>query len=422
MVTYASVSSGVVITGVGLVSPFGTTTEAFRNALLEGRSGLSRVTSFPVEHCRARQAALVRDFDPAQWIAPMKLRRMDDTGKFALVCSRQALADARLDVEETGRDDVGVVFGTYTAGGQTTNEYLQALWQHGPTGSPALLFNSTVGNAPASLVGLEHRLRGPNVTVSQKEASSLAAIAMAVDLLKAGRAEALITGGIDSVYSVFFEVHDSFGVLSSDDSGGECSRPFDSERNGFVMGEGGFGLVLERSASHSARNGPEVYGEILGYGAGAQSVAINAWPDAPESVARVMRLALDDAGITADQIAVVFAAANSSPGLDCVEARAIQQVFESHRPLVTSIKGGIGESGCAGAAAVIAAVVCGGAGVVPPVAGLLEPDACARDLNIVRQPASSPGPLVLVNAIASGGAICAMVLRVGERTSEDVLP
>lgn len=422
MVTYASVSSGVVITGVGLVSPFGTTTEAFRNALLEGRSGLSRITSFPVDHCRARQAALVRDFDPTRWISPMKLRRMDETGKYAVVSSREALADARFSVDEAGRDDIGVVFGTYTAGGQTTNEYLQALWAQGPTGSPALLFNSTVGNAPASLVGLEHRLRGPNATISQKEASSLAAIATAVELLKAGRAEALITGGIDSVYSVFYQVHDSFGVLSSDAKGGESSRPFDSGRNGFVMGEGGFALVLERSASHAARGGPPAYGEILGYGAGAQSVGINAWPTAPESLARIMRLAMDDSGVKPDQIDVVYAAANSSPGLDCVEARAIQQVFERHRPLVTSIKGGIGESGCSGAAAVIAAVLCGGAGVVPPVAGLVEPDACVRDVNIVRQRTSSPGPLVLVNGVASGGAICVMVLRVSEGARDEVLP
>lgn len=422
MVTYVSVSSGVVITGVGLVSPFGTSTDAFQNALLDGHSGLSPVTTFPVDHCRARQAALVRDFEPTQWIQPMKLRRMDETGKYALVSSTQALADAGFAVDEAGRDDIGVVFGTYTAGGQTTNEYLEALWAQGPSGAPALLFNSTVGNAPASLVGLEHRLRGPNATISQKEASGLAAIATAVDLLRAERAQALITGGIDAVYSVFYQVHDSFGVLSSNANGVESSRPFDAGRNGFVMGEGGFALLLERCASHAARGGPPAYGEILGYGAGAQCVGINAWPDAPESLARIMRLAMEDAGVTPDEIDVVYAAANSSPGLDCVEARAIQQVFTSCRPSVTSIKGGIGESGCSGAAAVIAAVLCGGAGVVPPVAGLAAPDVCARDLNIVRQRTSSSGPLVLVNSVASGGAIFAMVLRVSQGARHEVLP
>lgn len=404
------------ITGLGLVSPFGTDPATFRDALLDGRSGLSAVTAFPVDACRARQACLVRDFEPTRWIPPMKLRRMDDTGKFAVVAARQALSDAGLATDADGRDDVGVALGTYTAGGQATNEFLEALWAQGPMGAPALLFNSTVANAPASLAALEHKLRGPNLTITQKESSGLAAVITAADLVASGRASAMLAGGVDAVYSVFFVVHDRFGVLSSEAKGGEASRPFDEARNGFVLGEGGYVMLVESRDAHEARTGAPAYAGILGYAAGSDPVAINAWPSCPGAIVRVMRAALDDAGVAAGEIAAVYAAANAAPGLDCVEARAIADVFAGpDRPVVTSVKGALGESAAASAASVLAAILCGGSGRVPPVAGLSRIDPSASGITIATAPASLRTANVLVNGISSGGAICSMVLRVPVR-------
>jgi 3-oxoacyl-[acyl-carrier-protein] synthase II len=404
------------ITGVGLVSPFGTEPAAFRDALLEGRSGLSPVTAFPVESCRARQAALVRDFDPTHWIPPMKLRRMDDTGKFAVVIARQALADARIELDADGRDDIGVALGTYTAGGQSPNEFLEALWAQGPMGAPALLFNSTVANAPASLAALEHRLRGPNRTITQKASSGLAAVAAAADVVTAGRAAAMVAGGVDAVYSVFYIVHDRFGVLSSDEKGGESSRPFDVMRNGFVMGEGGYGFVVEGVNPHRERAGPAPYAGILGYAAGSEAVPVNAWPRRPESIARVMRSALSDAGLVPGDVDVVYAAANSSPGLDCIEAQAIAAVFGRDATVpVTGVKGSIGEAASSGAGALMAAVLCGGAMLAPPTAGLANPDPCAAGLSLVRGRSTKAGPVALINGISSGGSIGTLVVRATPR-------
>ena len=404
------------ITGLGLVSPFGTDPAAFRDALLAGRSGLSPVTTFPVDACHARQAALVRDFEPTRWIPPMKLRRMDDTGKFAVVAARQALDDAGIAPDPEGRDDIGVALGTYTAGGQATNEFLESLWAQGPMGAAALLFNSTVANAPASLAALEHKLRGPNLTITQKESSGLAAVGAAADLVAGGRASAMIAGGVDAVYSVFFVVHDRFGVLSSDDAGGECSRPFDAGRNGLVMGEGAYTVIVEDPEQHARRQGPSPRGEILGYAAGSEAVPINAWPSRPESIARVMRAALADAGVGPDGVAAVYAAANSTPGLDCVEAQAIAEVFAANPALVvTSIKGALGEAASSSAAGVVAALVCGAHCQVPPVAGLATVDACVVGLRLVKSGAAPSGDVLLVNGISSGGAICSMVLRVHRR-------
>ena len=181
MVTYGPVPASVVVSGIGVVSTLGASRESFRDGLLAGRSGIAPVTAFDVSDCRTRVAASVTGFEPTAWIPPMKLRRMDDTARYAVVATRQAFEDASYPLGGDGDDHAGVIMGTFTAGGQATSEYLRALHAGGPAGAPAILFNSTVANAPASLAGLEFKLRGPNVTVSQKESSGLAAIVSATE-------------------------------------------------------------------------------------------------------------------------------------------------------------------------------------------------------------------------------------------------
>ena len=304
-------------------------------------------------------SARIAGFEPAKWIPPMKLRRMDDTGPLALVIARQAAAQAGYPLPEAGDDRAGVVLGTYSAGGQATTDYLTALFAGGPTGAPALLFNSTVGNAAAGLTGLELKLRGPNATLAHKEASGLAAIVTAVDLLRQERLDAAIAGGIDSIYDLFYRVHDRFGVLNparrSGRVGGAVRRAVAA---GFVLGEGGFGIWLERADAARAR-GATPLAEVAGVAASSAAVALNAWPDRAEPLVRTMRLALDDAGLDARDVDVVYAAANASPGLDAIEAEALTEIFGGSRTAVTAIKGAIGESGAASAASCVAAVLCG---------------------------------------------------------------
>src|SRR5438132_13920526 len=162
MVTYSPMRPPVAISGVGVVSPFGTSCEVFRDALLDGRTGIAPVRAFDTRGCRTTLAAPVTGFDPAAWISPMKLRRMDPTGAYAIAAARMAIEDTRQPLPSSGEDRAGVVLGTWSAGGPTIQEYLGALFRSGPAGVPGLVFSSTVGNAAASLVGLEFRLRGPN--------------------------------------------------------------------------------------------------------------------------------------------------------------------------------------------------------------------------------------------------------------------
>ena len=410
MVTYGSMSRRVAVTGVGVVSPLGATTQEFRDALLAGKSGLSKITAFDVSACRATIGATVTGFDATRWIPPMKLRRMDDTARYAVVATRLALEDAGYPFPAQGDDDVGIVLGTFTAGGQATSEYLTALHKGGPTGAPALLFNSTVANAPASLAGLEFKLRGPNVTVSQKEASGLAAIATATDAIRLGRSRAITAGGVDAIFDIFFRVHDRFEVMSPAEPA-EFRGAFDREREGFVLGEGGYALVLESSTS-SGSNGGHYAGEILGVGANSAALPINAWPTSAEPLVRTMRAALEDASLSPADIDVVYAAANGT-ALDDIEAAALGELFAGSRPQVTSVKGAIGESGAAGAASLAAALLCGGAGEVPPIGGLRNPGDAAAMLNLVRQRSRASGPTVLVNSFASGGSLFSVVARAG---------
>jgi len=407
------VRSPVSVSGIGVVSPFGTSHSAFRDALLEGRTAVAPLEGFDTAGCRTILAAEVVGFEASAWVPPMKMRRMDRTGVYAVAATKLALADAGASIAPEGDDGIGVVLGTWTAGGGSTQVFLDALFRSGPSGAPALLFDSTVANAAASLAGLEHRFRGPNVTISHKEASGLAAIVNAVDLVREGRADAVLTGGSDAIFETFYKAHDRFAVMSAHAAFSNRLAPFDAARDGFVLGEGAFGLWIEREGRSGNRGG--AHGEILGVAASSAAGPLNAWPDRPQPLARTMRLAIEDAGLAPDAVDVVYASANATRELDAVEAQALTELFGGARTVVTSVKGALGESGASGAAACAAALACGRIGRVPPVAGLACADATAAALRLARTAVDAPGPVALVNSFASGGALFSVVLRVASR-------
>ncbi len=396
------------VSGIGVVSVFGASHASFRDGLLDGRTGVAPLTAFETTACRSTLAASLVGFQPTDWVSPMKLRRLDRTGVYAVAATKLAIDDARKAIPAEGDDSIGVVLGTSTAGGQSTQIFLDGLFRRGVTGAPALLFDSTVGNAAASLAAMEYKLRGPNMTLSHKEASGLAAIVTAVDLLREGRASALMAGGVDAIYETVFKGHDRFKVMSPDRTFSRRLAPFDAARSGFVMGEGGFGLWLEPGeGSERAR-----HGEILGVSTSSAAVPVNAWPDRPEALIRTMCLAMEDGGVGPPDVNVIYASANATGVLDATEARAIARVFGHATPVVTSIKGALGESGASGGAACAAAFLCGAVGAVPPIAGLAEPCPEASSLRLARERTVAEGPLVLVNSFASGGSLFSVVLRV----------
>jgi 3-oxoacyl-[acyl-carrier-protein] synthase II len=420
----------VVISGIGCVTSLGSDEQAFTQALLAGAHGIRRITEFDTTGLKATHAARIRDFDPTRYLPPLKLRRIDAVGRVAIAATREALDRAGLPHRPEGYDDIGVVLGSYSAGVHATGEYLESFMKGGPTGAPALLFSSTVGNAPASQCGLEYGLRGPNTTLMHKEASGLSAIAFGTHLIRRGKASAVVAGGADDIYVHFYRAHDWFGVMAPGDLAGgpagngtdyvPTTAPFDALRSGFVMGEGGYMLVLESETSAAARGATGVLGEVLGVGTVSASLPLNAWPTDERALVRTMQLAIEDAGLTPDAIDAVYASANGTILLDRCEARALRTVFgqrveaDAARAAlpVTSIKGALGEFGSAGAASVAAALLCGAAGQLPPIANLRTlADDCP--VAAVRTAAPLPGRIVLVNSFASGGTNFSAVIRVG---------
>jgi 3-oxoacyl-[acyl-carrier-protein] synthase II len=393
------------VTGLGCITSLGASRDAFVSGLVAGQTGIRRIEDFDVSTARAPHAGRLSGFDPTTYLPPLKLRRIDAVARIAIAATRDALDDAGFPHDAAGYDRIGVVLGSFSAGVHATGEYLESYLKGGPTGAPALLFSSTVGNAPASHCGLEYGLRGPNTTLMHKEASGLSAIVFATHLIRRGKIPVVVAGGADDIYERFYRVHDWFGVMA------DRALPFDADRRGFVMGEGGFMLVLEDEASATARGG-RVLAEVLGTSSSASSVAINAWPDDEVALVRAMRLAIEDAEITPDDVDVVYAAANGTVPLDRLEAAGIREVFGGRDLPVTSIKGAIGEFGAAGAGSAAAAVLCGRQGVIAPTVGFQTPaEDCPVQVVSSAAPLPKPAAIALINSFASGGTNFSVVLR-----------
>jgi 3-oxoacyl-[acyl-carrier-protein] synthase II len=215
---------------------------------------------------------------------------------------------------------------------------------------------------------------------------------------------------MDAIYDIFYRTHDRFRVMSDAVAFDSTAAPFGQCRRGWVMGEGGFGLLIERGSAWRAR-GARCHGWILGIGAASAAVPPNAWLDDPAPLVRTMQLALTDAGLTAADVNVVYASANATRVLDHVEGTALAELFGGSDTVVTSVKGALGEFGASGSAACVAALLCGSAGGVPPIAGLDDIDPACAPLQLATAALPLPGPIALVNSFASGGALFSIVVR-----------
>jgi len=371
------------------------------------------VSTFDTSTARAHVAGIIDGFDPAAFIPPGKLRRIDRIGQLAVACCRLALEDANLlGGSWVDRTEIGVALGSATAGIHTLVEYLDRLQMEGPPGASALDFSNTVGNAAASLCGIEFGLRGINVTIGQKEASALSAMTHAASVLRAGRARGIVTGGVDDFEQLFFLVYDRFGALATDTGEGEASRPFDRRRNGFVLGCGAFLVVLEVPSSAAAR-GVEPLAFLGGFAATSSDCGMHDWPSDPSQLIRCMREALEHANVNPRDVAVVFASANSSIALDSVEAAALAALFGPSGVPVVAIKGALGECGASAAGAFVAAILSLRRRTIPPTVGFEAGDpACPVDVANAPRPIDVEKPLVaLINSFASGGANVSIVVK-----------
>jgi 3-oxoacyl-[acyl-carrier-protein] synthase II len=349
---------------------------------------------------RAHTAAVVSDFKPRDFIAPMKLRRMNALSRFAVAAARLAVIDRQSELPE----ESGVAMGTAFGPVQTSVDYLQEYVEKGAALAPPQLFAESVANAPGSHLAIEFVLRGFNTTFTQRESSALAALMYGALQVAKGTVPAAVVGGVDEVNEVVYGVLDGIGALAhSNGQIGECARPFDRRRNGMMVGEGGAVLIAEAAGSRRA------YGYVSGFGiARDASATISDWGEGHESVVTAMRAAIEDAELKAGDIDAIYASANSTPRADRLEYRAIQSLFGDVPPVVAT-KGYFGEYAAAGALQLVAAILALRDQKLHASAGFSEGES---EMRFKPNRQSRPHRLrhILVNSISAGGGVVSAVL------------
>jgi 3-oxoacyl-[acyl-carrier-protein] synthase II len=375
----ASSERHVVVTGIGPVTPVGIGVEPFWSALTEGRSGVGKLEAFDASAYASRIAAQVHDFRVEDHLEPSAARRMDRFAQMAVAAARLAIGDASLDLDTIDRARVGCVLGTGIGGIGAFEEQVRVLDERGPSRISPRLVAMMIPNMAAGQVAIQLGITGPNDCTVTACAASGHAIARAVDLIRAGRADVVLAGGAESAITPLTVAGfcAARALSARNDDPEAASRPFDSGRDGFVIGEGSTVLVLEERDAAIAR-GARIYAEIAGYGLSADAHHETA-PD-PNGIggAAAMKAALDDARINADEIGYINAHGTSTSLGDIAETKAIHTVFGEHaRSLaVSSTKSMTGHLlGAAGATEAAATALAIERGVAPPTINLTDPDA-----------------------------------------------
>jgi 3-oxoacyl-[acyl-carrier-protein] synthase II len=400
----------IVVTGIGVISACGIGKEAFWKSCVEGRSGIRPIQSFDTSAYRSHLGGEARDFNPKDFMPPLKYRRMSRVSRLAVAASIEAIQDANLEVTPESAPAIGVVLGTGYGSTAQTDEFFVGMLKEGPEGANPSLFPDTVPNAPASQVSIYHGLQGPNTTFSHNEASGEQALAYAFRLLQEDRAQVVLAGGVDELSFVLFHSFAVLRALSPRNGYEEGMRPFDRRRNGRVLGEGAGILVLEKESGAQER-GARVYGSLAACASTGSPVGTSRYEAGAEQMARAMEKTLDHAGISADRVDYLSAASNSTQELDRAEARAIRKVFGGGRrlPAVSSLKGHTGDfcaSGCVRAAAVLLAMQ---HGKIPPTLGLKEPE---FDLDhILDEPKDRTIRHALLNGFSFGGSNVCLLFK-----------
>ena len=410
----------VVVTGLGVISPIGIGVSEFWKAALDGRSGISAITRFdpfPMDGYRSKVAGQIQGFSPEQYLDSVQAERVDRYAQFALVAAKEALADADLQMTKENPHRVGVIVGAGMGGMVMGEREITQLYQQQrphrvhPNFIPVITLNSASG-----IVAMAHGAKGPNFTISTACSSSAHALGQAMQCIREGRADVVITVGADaSITPLVFAGFCSLRALSTryNDHPEKASRPFDRLRDGFVMGEGAGALILE-SAAHAKKRKARIYAEVAGYAATSEAYHMVIPREDGEEVARTMRLALADAGTTPAHVDYINAHATSTSIGDAVEAKAIRQLFKSlaDKIAVSATKSLVGHTlGAAGAIGGIASVLTIHTGQIHPTANYDEPDPACGLRGISRSVQERKVKAALLNAFGFGSNNAAVVLR-----------
>ena len=368
----------VVVTGIGVVTPIGIGREVFWNGLVTGQNGVSKITLFDASDYRSQMAAEVKDFRADEWIDRKLARRMDRFTHFALVAADLAMKDSGLDVFPYDGCRAGVIIGSGIGGTQTLESAHADLLEKGPRSLGPFVVSRVLINTAACVVSITHGLKGPISAPSVACSTGANAIGDAARILERGDADIMLAGGAEaSVSPLPFAGFCATRAMSSrNDDPEHASRPFDKDRDGFVMGEGA-GVVVLESLDHALKRDAPIYAELIGYGNTADAYHLTAPHPEGEGMIRVMEEALRDAGIAAADIGYINAHGTSTILNDRAESAAVLKVFGDHarRIKISSIKSMIGHLlAAAGAVEFAATVLSVSTGQIPPTINYENPD------------------------------------------------
>ncbi|MBM7854394.1 3-oxoacyl-[acyl-carrier-protein] synthase II [Desulfohalotomaculum tongense] len=400
-------SKRVVITGMGAITPVGTGVEKFWSSLISGVSGIDRISTFDPSEYSTQIAGEVKDFTATDYIDKKEARRMDRFTQFAVAATGMALRDAELDLEKEKRERIGVIIGSGIGGMETLWQQAKTLINRGPGRVSPFLVPMMIANMGAGQVAISYGLQGPNVTAISACASSNNAVGDAFKLLQRGDADVMITGGTEAPITPLSVA--GFCALKAmstrNDEPHKASRPFDAQRDGFIMGEGA-GIMVMETLEHAQARGAKIYAEIVGYGSTCDAYHITAPDPEGNGAARAMQIALKDAGLQPEAVDYINAHGTSTPLNDKIETKAIKRVFGEHarKLLVSSTKSMTGHLlGAAGGVEALVCVLSIYNGIVPPTINYEVPDP-ECDLDYVpNQAREKDVKVALSNSLGFGG-------------------
>ncbi|MBN1146399.1 MAG: beta-ketoacyl-ACP synthase II [Anaerolineales bacterium] len=406
----------VVITGLGAISPLGSSLEQLWEGFKQGRSGVRRITQFDASELPCQIAGEIPDFDPNDYMEHKETRRIPRSGQVALAAAMQAVKDAGLPDTMQEPERCGVIFGTVVGGVDRIDEGVQVLRSKGYTRVNPFVLPSGIPNLPAFLIARQFQCVGHNITISTACATGTQAIGEAAEVIRRGAADLVITGGVEAIITDWaiagFCAMRALPV-SFNDNPAAASRPFDAKREGFVYSEGSAALVLE-NLEHAQARGARIYAEVAGHASSADAYHIAAPDPEGHGPVRAMRWALQDAGLAPEKVDYINAHGSSTPINDVTETKAIKMLFGDHayKLAISSTKSMIGHPmGGAGALEALACIQAIWQGWLPPTINYEYPDPdCDLDY-IPNQARQAKVSVTLSNSFGLGGQNACLVLK-----------
>ncbi|MDR7871352.1 MAG: beta-ketoacyl-ACP synthase II [Tissierellaceae bacterium] len=405
----------VVITGLGAVTPVGIGKDEFWNSLIQGKSGIGPITRFDTTDFNSKIAAEVKDFNPEDYLDKKEAKRMDRFAQYAVAAAKLAIEDGNIDLDSLDKNNIGVILGTGIGGVETFETEHSKLLNRGPNRVSPLFIPMMISNMGTAHISMNLGLKGSTMTITTACASGTHAIGESFRMIKSGQMNMVLTGGAEaSITPISVAGFNSMKALSTrNEDYDKACRPFDKERDGFIMGEGAGVLVLEE-LNHALNRGATIYGEIVGYGSTSDAFHITQ-PD-PEAIGatNAMRLALEDGEVEYEKIGYINAHGTSTYFNDKLETLAIKNLFKEHayNINISSTKSMTGHLlGAAGGIEAIASILALKTSIIPPTINYENPDE-ECDLNYTPNKAVERNiEYALSNSLGFGGHNASLLFK-----------